>query len=138
MPDPSIGINYLAVVVSAVVYMALGALWYSPALFGKAWMKGIGKTEAQVRADAKPTNYILGLLMSILAAYGIARVMAWRGGGSVGDGIMIALVAGICFMFAPFVTNDQFEARPGGLTFTNVLYHLVGFVLMGIIIGLWR
>lgn len=138
MPDPSVGVNFLAVVVSAVAYMALGALWYSPALFGKAWMKGIGKTEAQVRANAKPSNYVLALLMSFLAAYGIARVMAWRGGGSVGDGIMIALVTGICFMFAPFVTNDQFEGRPGGLTVLNALYHLVGFLVMGIIIGVWR
>jgi hypothetical protein len=138
MPDQAVGINYLAVVVAAAAYMALGAIWYSPALFGKAWMKGIRKTEAQVRADSKPSNYVLGLLMSFLAAYGIARVMAWKGGASVGDGILIALVTGICFVFAPFVSNDQFEGRPGGLTVVNVLYHLAGFVVMGIILGLWR
>ena len=32
-------INYIAVLVSAVIGMAIGALWYSPLLFGKIWMK---------------------------------------------------------------------------------------------------
>lgn len=34
------GVNWLAVVVGAIVAYALGALWYSQRMFGKAWMKG--------------------------------------------------------------------------------------------------
>src|SRR5438045_260568 len=33
------GINYLAVVVAAVAALVVGAVWYSPLLFGKAYMK---------------------------------------------------------------------------------------------------
>ena len=32
-------INYLAVLVSAIVGFGIGALWYSPLLFGKVWMQ---------------------------------------------------------------------------------------------------
>ena len=35
-------VNWLAVIVGAVVAYALGAVWYSQKMFGAIWMKGIG------------------------------------------------------------------------------------------------
>ena len=35
-------VNWLAVVVSAILSFMLGALWYSPMLFGNKWAKGVG------------------------------------------------------------------------------------------------
>ena len=32
-------VNYLAVVVAAVVSIIIGSLWYSPLLFGNVWMR---------------------------------------------------------------------------------------------------
>jgi len=130
--------NYWAVVVAAVVYMILGALWYSPALFGKAWMKGIGKTKEQVNANASAVNYIIAIIGSFIACYGIARLMIMTGRTSISDGITIAVLVGICFMLTTFGINDTFEKRPAGLTVINILYHLVGFIVAGIIIGAWR
>jgi hypothetical protein len=133
-----VAINYLAVIASAVAYLVLGALWYSPVLFGSAWMKGIGKTREQVTADASPLNYLFALITSFIAAYGIARIMVWSGGNSIADGITTAIVVGVCFVLTAMWVNDTFEKRPRGLTLINILYHLVGLVIAGIIIGTWR
>lgn len=135
--EPS-GINYLAVVVAAIAYMALGALWYSPTLFGNAWMRAIGKTKEQLAADFSPMNYLWALITSFLASYGIARIMLWTGGQGIGDAVKIAIVAGICFVLATMSVNDIFESRPKGLILINVLYHIAGFIIVGIIIGAWR
>ncbi len=35
---PEVSVNLLAVLIAAVINMAIGALWYSPALFAKAWL----------------------------------------------------------------------------------------------------
>ncbi len=35
-------VNWIAVVVGAVVSFALGWLWYSPKMFGEKWLHGIG------------------------------------------------------------------------------------------------
>ena len=35
-------VNWLAVVVSAILSFMLGALWYSPLMFGKKWAEGVG------------------------------------------------------------------------------------------------
>ena len=42
-------VNYLAVLVAAIVNMVVGALWYSPLLFGKAWMKLTGFNKKQLK-----------------------------------------------------------------------------------------
>ena len=134
----SMGINYWAVLVAGVAYMVLGAIWYTPALFGNAWLKAIGKTKEQVAAGFSPLNYLWALITSLVAAYGIARVLIWRGTHSLEGGIIVGLLAGVCFVMTSMGVNDIFENRSKGLTIMNVLYHLVGFVIIGIIIGVWR
>lgn len=130
-----VSMNYLAVLIAGVAYMALGALWYSPILFANAWMKWVGKTKEQVAKDFKPLSLLWILILSLVAAYGIARIMLWASRGSVADGIVIGLLAGVCFVLPSFGVNDISEKRPLGLTVTNILYHIAGFVVMGIIIG---
>ncbi len=135
MPEHSI--NWLAILVSGVVYTVLGALWYTPALFGKAWMQGIGKSREQVNQDFSPLNIVWALIFSWIAAYGIARVMYWAGFGTVIEGFMVGVLAGVCFVGATFVINDVFEKRPRSLTAINILYHLIAFAVVGAIIGAW-
>ena len=40
MYEPSI--NYLAVIVGTIAHYMLGALWYSPVLFSRAWIGAVG------------------------------------------------------------------------------------------------
>lgn len=132
------GVNYWAVLVGAVVYFILGALWYAKGVFGKTWMQAVGKTEEQLKAAFSPWKFVWTFIGSLLAAYGLARIMSWIPGVSLSTGIMVGLLAGICFVLAPMSINDVMEGRPCKLTTVNILYHMVGFVLMGIIIGAWR
>ena len=132
------GINYWAVLVSGVVFTALGALWYSPALFGKAWMAGIGKTKEQIDADYSPIKMLWALIGSLVIAYGIARVLLWRGVFTLQDGLIVGLLAAVCFVGASMAVNDVMEGRSCKLFAVNWLYAVVGFAIMGIIIGAWR
>ena len=132
------GINYLAILVSAVAYMVIGAIWYSPVLFGNAWLKGIGKTKEEVAAQSAAWKYVWALIMAFIAAYGIARIMLWTGGNSITDGLIIAILAGVCFILTAFTVNDNFEGRSMGLSFINVFFHIVSLAVIGIIIGAWR
>lgn len=129
-------VNYLAVIVAALAYMVLGAIWYSPILFGRAWMTGVGKTKEQL-AGGSFIKYIWGFIFSFIAAYGIARLMLMTGYDTVGEGVVIGLLAGICFVMTTMGVNDTFEGRPSGLTVINILYHIVGFLIIGIIVGAW-
>ena len=50
---PEVTINYLAVVVSAVIGVAIGFVWYSNALFGKQWRMLVGINNAAPDAAEK-------------------------------------------------------------------------------------
>jgi hypothetical protein len=130
-------VNFLSILVAAAAYMILGAVWYSPVLFGNSWMRLIGKTKEQVAKDFSPINYFWALVTSFVAAYGIARIMVWSGRQSVSDGIVVGLLAGVCFVLTTMGVNDIFEGRSKGLTVVNALYHIAGFIVVGIIVGAW-
>lgn len=42
------GIDIVSVVVSALLMLAVGSIWYSPLLFGSHWMRATGLTEADL------------------------------------------------------------------------------------------
>jgi len=44
-----VDINYVAVVVAALVPMFLGALWYSTALFARPWMQAVDQTQDELK-----------------------------------------------------------------------------------------
>jgi len=50
----SIQVNYVAVLVCAVVTFLLGGLWYSPVLFAKRWVALVGLTEEQMKKGGSP------------------------------------------------------------------------------------
>ena len=118
--------------------MVLGAIWYMPALFGNAWMKGIGKTKEQVSADYSALKMVWALIGSLIAAYGIARILSYMAAGTMWDAVLIAIMAAVCFVLTTTFINQNMEGRPARLFFINGLYNLIGFFIMGLIIGGWR
>ncbi len=130
--------NYWKVLVATLAYFVLGALWYSPLLFGRIWTGGIGKTEAQVKADFSPLNLVWTFIMNWFGAYGLARIFIWVRGEDVTDGIIVGLLVGVCFAAATVFMHDVQEKRKCSLSVVNTLYSIVGFIFMGIIIGLWQ
>jgi len=130
-----VSMNYLAILVGAAAYMVLGALWFAPFLFGKAWLKGTGKTKEQVMADHSPMNYVVGIVTAFISSYGIARIMVWGNMGAIADGVKVGLFVGVCFALMAILVNDSFEARPKALSFVNGLYHICGMIIAGVIIG---
>ena len=43
-------INWIAIAVSALIPLVIGAIWYNPKVLGKAWMQASGVTEEQVQS----------------------------------------------------------------------------------------
>ena len=78
------GLNYLAVVVAAVVAWLAGAGWYM--VFGKPWMAALGLTEAMIKGkDNKPSPvpFVLAFIADLVMAWVLAGLIGHLGVGQV-------------------------------------------------------
>jgi hypothetical protein len=131
-------LNYWAVLVAGIAFWILGAIWYARPAFGNSWMRLIGKTEEQIKAEYSPMKLVWALLASLVQAYGIARMMSYTMAGSWGDGLLVGVLLGTCLILPAMGISDIMEGRPAKLTWINVLYVIVGYVIIGLILGFWR
>jgi MFS family permease len=127
-------ISLLATLIASVSGFVLGALWYGP-VFGQRWMHLVGMTKETLESGFNPVKaYGLTFVLSFISAL----VLGWALGPdpSFTDGLGCGLVVGAGWVAASLATNDLFERRPAALTLINSGYHVVRFVLMGLIFGL--
>jgi hypothetical protein len=130
-------INWLAVLVAAVAYFAVGGIWYS-FLFRNAWIR-LTKVDMNDPNGKKGiggimfTSFILMLVASIGLALFINRIDNW---GWM-PGLKTGLIAGVCFCATAISNSYLYEKRPSGLHLINNLYNIVGCSVAGIIIAVW-
>lgn len=128
--------NYAAVVVAAVAYWVLGALWYG-VLFNKPWMALEHITVEQAQSVSPVIPYIVSFLLELLIAYSLAQLCIWRNANTAGRGASVGVLMWIGFIGPISFMNYMFEMRPRTLFAINEFYPLAGLVLMGVIIGGW-
>ena len=128
--------NYLAVVVSAIAYFVLGAVWYG-ILFNKPWMALEHMTVEQARSVNPAIPYIVSFVLELLVAYSLAQLCIWRNANTAARGASIGILVWIGFVGPISFMNYMFEMRPKALFAINEFYPLVGMMLMGAILGAW-
>jgi len=128
--------NYAAVMVAAIAYWLLGAIWYA-VLFAKPWTTLEALSETQMRSMNPVLPYVLTLLLNVLIAYSLAQICIWMNANTVGRGASVGVLLWIGFVGPVTFTTYMYEMRPWQLFAINQFYPLFGFVLMGAIIGAW-
>ncbi len=133
-------LNWPAILVAALAYFALGALWYSKILFAKRW---IADLKIDVNSpDAKKGiglmfggSFVLMLVQSLAIAI-LAERIGIRGAGWMG-GLKLGALVGCCFSAASVGVNYFYEKKPLSLFLINAGYAIVGNIIAGIIICSW-
>ena len=130
-------VNYWAALVSVVAAMVIGAIYYSPALAGRAWMAAIGKTPEEIKANNKPSLYVVTAVLALLQATVLSAVISWAGDVTLVGGALIGLLLWVG-MALPVISNTFiFEGRKMVNHVISSGYYLITLVVMGGIIGAW-
>jgi hypothetical protein len=132
MPD----VNYLAVIAAAIATFALGGLWYSPALFGKAWQREAGVTEEKMKTANMALIFGLTFVLSLIAAWVFALFLGPRPPMALGLGAGFS--AGLCWVAASLGINYLFERKSLKLWLINGGYHTLQFTIIGLTLALWH
>jgi hypothetical protein len=134
------GLNYLAIVIAAIVAWVLGAVWYMS--LGKVWVAAQGLTPEQMNANkGKPGAYlpfIYVFMAELVMAWVLAGLMAHLGTGQVTlvNGVISGAFCWLGFVLTTLVVNVSFSMRDPQLIWIDGGHWLLVLVLMGAIIGL--
>jgi hypothetical protein len=135
--------NYLAIIVAAIISVALGSLWYSPVLFAKPWTKAMGMKREEMAKNSKRMGakmYVPPMIASIVTSVVLAWFINALQVTSLVGGIKIGLLAWLGFTTTAQVLNSWVfsDGKPKEVYFINTGYHLVAFCIMGAILAVWR
>jgi hypothetical protein len=128
--------NYLAVVVAAIAYWFLGALWYA-VLFNKPWMALEHITDEQARSMSPVLPYVISFLLNVLIAFVLAQLCLWRNATTAARGAALGILLWVGFVGPITYSTYMYEMRPWQIFAINEFYPLVGLCLMGAILGAW-
>jgi len=128
-------INWFAVVAAALSMFAVGGIWYSPLLFAETWQRAAGLGDADRRRGSPAVIFGGAFVLALLMAANLAFFVA---GGELGTTVLYALAAGLGWAAFGLGIIALFERRPPAYFLINGGYLTVGFVVMGLILGLWR
>jgi hypothetical protein len=130
-------INYVAVVVAAIVVFVIGFFWYSPLLFSAAWIQGHGYSQDQMDAMKGELGRIYGIIFLSLLIMG--AVLYWllgrMGVSSAGGGARMGAVIWLGFAATLGLMAHQYTQAPFSLYLIDAGYQLVYITAMGGILG---
>ena len=139
-------INWLAVLVAGISAFVLGGVWYSPLLFGKAWMSENKMTVEDVKKGNAGKIYGWAFILSLIMAANLGMFLKDTPAECIGNcaqktdvtwGAIAGFLAGI-WAFCGLAIVGLFEHKTARYIFINGGYLLVALILMGAIIGVWR
>ncbi len=135
-------LNWVAILVAALAYFALGALWYSKALFANRWI-------ADLKIDVNDPNakkgmgmmfggsFALMFIQSLAIAIIAERLDLDVSGAGWMSGLKLGAFTGCCFCSTQIGINYFYEKKPMSLFLINAGYAIVGNIIAAIIICSW-
>ena len=131
-----IQLNYFALFAAALSTFLIGGLWYSPAVFGKTWMKENGFTEESLKGGNMVKIFGLAFLLGFIAAVNLAIFMGPENNPVMGA--MWGFLAGAGWVATFVGTHYLFERKSFTLFLINAGYSIVALTVMGIILAAWK
>ena len=129
-------INHWAVFVAVISDFFVGALWFSPVLFYKPWLKANSLTEEMLKKGSPAVTYGLTFIFALIISYKLAAFL-----GDANTDTMWGLTAGFLagvWAACGFAIIALFEKKSASYILIDCGYLLVAFALKGLILGAWR
>lgn len=132
-----IPINWLAVLVAAIIRMAVGFVWYSPPVLLKPWQAVTGVTPETMKAGMGKALGI-DIAASLIMAFALANIVVASGITDWLNGAMAGFWVWLGFQATLMVSLWGYENRPLKLIAINLGNNLIALVLMGALLAVWR
>ncbi len=132
-------VNLVAVLVSGIISMFIGFLWYGP-LFGKIWMKLMNfdkKKMDEAKKKGMGTNYFIAFLGTLVMSYILAVFVGYFGASTFSQGMMLGFLVWLGFFVTKSLGMVLWESKPAKLFFLNIFHDLVVLLIVSGILAVW-
>ncbi|NND77080.1 MAG: DUF1761 domain-containing protein [Flavobacteriales bacterium] len=129
-------INWLSIVLAALVPMVVGFIYYHKALFGRVWMDSIGMTDEKIKEANMAVTFGVSFLMSAFIAF-FMFVFCNGVGQDVPEfdtfkhGAAHGVIISLFFVIPIFITNGLFEQKSWSNMLINAGYWIITLALIG-------
>jgi len=132
--------NVLAIFVAAVAAWVFGGIYYTT--LSGPWMRALGKTPEQCKAElaaksgiAKVAPFILAFIGELIMAWAIYGITLHMNMFNVRDGILIGAGCWLGFVLTTVTVNNAFSGRKAMLSVIDSIAWLGVLLIIGAIIG---
>lgn len=132
-------VNLVAVATAAVVSMLVGFLWYSPMLFGKQWMKLMGKSEEDMEKAKGDMGrvYFISFVANLVMACVLGVLINFVGASKAMQGMQVGFWVWLGFVATTMLTGVLYEGKKIELYLINTGYQLVSILSMAAVLVMW-
>lgn len=149
--------NWIVIILTALIPMIVGFIWYHPKVLGNIWMKASGVTPEMASGGNMPVIFGVSFVMSVILAFGMqSQVIHQVHVGSIffglpdaealtrdfmtnygdryrtfGHGLLHGAIAAFMLILPVLATNALFERKGFAYIAVNFGYWLVTLTLMG-------
>lgn len=135
-----VGVNYLAVLISAIAIMVVGALWYSPLLFGNLWIKLMGYTKkdmSKAKNKGMTKEYIIAFVASLVTACVLATLIKSLAITTFLPAMQLACWVWLGFVVTTLVNSVLWEGRSWKVFLINIGHYFVALHIAAWILVIW-
>jgi Protein of unknown function (DUF1761) len=132
-------VSILPVFLGGLGAWILGALWYSPVLFGKAWQAEVGLSEERMKGNMAIV-FGLSLVCMILMSYGLSFVIGAHPADqmNIGHGFFHGCISGFFFAATAVGINYLYQRKSIKLYLIDASYQILMLGVSGAIMAAMR
>ncbi|MEZ5710925.1 MAG: DUF1761 domain-containing protein [Blastomonas sp.] len=128
-------VNWLAVVLAALMGFVVGGIWYGP-IMGKKWMGAVGLSEEQIKGASMGKIYGAAFAFSLISSFFLAHTLASYGKEfSFATIVQISFGVALGFIVPAIGTNYLFSQKSKTLFFIDAAYWLLFYTAMGLVMA---
>ena len=133
-------IHWVAVLVSALVGIATGAIWFGPKTFYPAWSKAMGRAESDLPGNGMSMGIIFGstFIAQFVQAIAMAIIISGLDQPNFAQGALVGIVVGVGIAAAAPLGHRLFGGQGFHVWGLEVANDVLVLTLMGAILGGWN
>ena len=131
-----ISIHPIPLLIAAIIQFVIGAVWYSPQLFGRPWSEMTGCSDKQMK-NGMGKAMLVSFIVNFVLAFVLIHAIIYAGAKTFAQGAAVGFFNWLGFIAGPTLSGTLFEHRPIKLFWINVGWQFISLLLVGGYLATW-